>query len=276
MEWQAKTAATKNISLFIVSSFKVKYGANIQISFFFLPIFATEKTLNQFIMGLLSSLFGKSKSDANEQEKQDKKNFDILKYDGIRARNMGKLPYAIKCFEEAVALQEEKETLGLLASAYLQANRTEDARITLDRLIAQDETNVQALLSLASVCYIQEDYEGMEKASQKAIALDEKNAQAYYLAARAARGLKNDLQAIVMLTKAIVLHERLSSKPGHFFHPGRWLSGWLSPYLHSPLVYSNAGQRQQGLYVCLILGNQPVKGNARILRAVSLKICTGQ
>ena len=61
-------------------------------------------------MGLLSSLFGKSKSDANEQEKQDKKNFDILKYDGIRARNMGKLPYAIKCFEEAVALQEEKET----------------------------------------------------------------------------------------------------------------------------------------------------------------------
>ena len=88
-------------------------------------------------MGLLSSLFGKSKSDANEQEKQDKKNFDILKYDGIRARNMGKLPYAIKCFEEAVALQEEKETLGLLASAYLQANRTEDARITLDRLIAK-------------------------------------------------------------------------------------------------------------------------------------------
>lgn len=132
----------------------------------------------------------KSKSDANEQEKQDKKNFDILKYDGIRARNMGKLPYAIKCFEEAVALQEEKETLGLLASAYLQANRTEDARITLDRLIAQDETNVQALLSLASVCYIQEDYEGMDKACQKAIALDEKNAQAYYLAARAARGLK--------------------------------------------------------------------------------------
>ena len=158
-------------------------------------------------MGLLSSLFGKSKSGANEQEKQEKKNFDILKYDGIRARNMGKLPYAIKCFEEAVALQEETETLTLLASAYLQANRTEDARITLDRLIAKDATNVQALLSLASVCYIQEDYEGMDKACQKAIALDEKNAQAYYLAARAARGLKNDLQAIVMLTKAIVQNE---------------------------------------------------------------------
>ena len=32
-ETVSKTAATKNISLFIVSSFKVKYGANIQISF---------------------------------------------------------------------------------------------------------------------------------------------------------------------------------------------------------------------------------------------------
>ncbi len=46
----------------------------------------------------------------NKRTRQE--NFDILKYDGIRARNMGKLPYAIKCFEEAVALQEEKETLG--------------------------------------------------------------------------------------------------------------------------------------------------------------------
>lgn len=88
-------------------------------------------------MGLLSSLFGKSQSDENEQEKQDKKNFDILKYDGIRARNMGKLDYAIKCFEEAIALNDENETLGLLASAYLQANRTDDARITLDRLVAR-------------------------------------------------------------------------------------------------------------------------------------------
>lgn len=63
-------------------------------------------------MGLLSSLFGKSQSDENEQEKQDKKNFDILKYDGIRARNMGKLDYAIKCFEEAVALNDEKRNTG--------------------------------------------------------------------------------------------------------------------------------------------------------------------
>lgn len=105
------------------------------LSFFCLSL--PQKNIKSVYHGIIIIFIRKSKSDANEQEKQDKKNFDILKYDGIRARNMGKLPYAIKCFEEAVALQEEKETLGLLASAYLQANRTEDARITLDRLIAK-------------------------------------------------------------------------------------------------------------------------------------------
>ena len=50
-------------------------------------------------MGLLSSLFGGGKPNEDQQAKQEKKNFEILKYDGIRARNMRQLPYAIKCFE---------------------------------------------------------------------------------------------------------------------------------------------------------------------------------
>lgn len=161
-------------------------------------------------MGLLSALFGEKKPDDKQQspqEKQNQRNFDILKYDGIRARNMGKLPYAIKCFEEAVALNDEPETLGLLASAYLQAGRTDDARITLDRLTEKEPADIHALLSLASVCYMQEDYEGMDTACQKAIALDEQNPQAYFLAAKAARGVKNDLNTIVMLTKAIAADE---------------------------------------------------------------------
>ena len=54
-------------------------------------------------MGLFKSLFGGNNTPETEKEKNDKKNFEILKYDGIRAQRMGKLPYAIKCFEEAVA-----------------------------------------------------------------------------------------------------------------------------------------------------------------------------
>ena len=61
-------------------------------------------------MGFFKSLFGGSNTPETEKEKNDKKNFEILKYDGIRARHMGKLPYAIKCFEEAVAINDEMET----------------------------------------------------------------------------------------------------------------------------------------------------------------------
>ena len=74
-------------------------------------------------MGFFKSLFGGSNTPETEKEKNDKKNFEILKYDGIRARHMGKLPYAIKCFEEAVAINDEMETLTLLANAYIQADR---------------------------------------------------------------------------------------------------------------------------------------------------------
>lgn len=159
-------------------------------------------------MGLLSSLFGGNKPDNDQQTKQNKKNFEILKYDGIRARNMHQLPYAIKCLEQAVAIDEDIETLQYLAAAYAESGRTDDARITLDRLISIAPQNVQALISLANICYLQEDYENMDDACQKAIKIDDKNSIAYFLAARAARGMKNDIQAIVMLTKAIAQDEK--------------------------------------------------------------------
>lgn len=154
-------------------------------------------------MGLLSSLFGGNKTDES-QAGQDEKNFEILKYDGIRARNMGQLAYAIKCFESAVALNDEPETLGLLANAHLQAGHIDEARNTLERLTGKDATNLSAWLALANVCYMQEDYAGMDDVCRKALALDDKNAMVYYQSARAAKGLKNDLQAIVLLTKALV------------------------------------------------------------------------
>ena len=106
-------------------------------------------------MGFFKSLFGGSNTPETEKEKNDKKNFEILKYDGI------KLPYAIKCFEEAVAINDEMETLTLLANAYIQANRLDDARITFNRMAEKEPEQVNTFLSLASICFMQEDYEGM-------------------------------------------------------------------------------------------------------------------
>lgn len=159
-------------------------------------------------MGLLSSLFGgNKKNEGSEQEKQEKKNFEILKYDGIRARNIRQLPYAIKCFEEATALKEDVETMELLAASYLQTGKTDEARKVYHRLTEIAPDNAKILLSLAGVCFMQEDYPAMKEACEKAIALDEKNKAAFYLAAKAEKGTKNYIQAIVMLTKAIAIDE---------------------------------------------------------------------
>lgn len=80
-------------------------------------------------MGLLSSLFWRKQEKRKQRTgEQEKKNFEILKYDGIRARNIRQLPYAIKCFEEATAIKEDIETMELLAASYLQTGKTEEAR----------------------------------------------------------------------------------------------------------------------------------------------------
>ena len=70
-----------------------------------------------------TSLFSSSKpAEATEDKaKNEQKNFDILKYDGVRAQKMGKLAYAIKCFTEALNIQEDFETMSYLVSAYTMA-----------------------------------------------------------------------------------------------------------------------------------------------------------
>lgn len=81
------------------------------------------------------SLFSSSKAATPEEEKSknDQKNFDILKYDGVRAQKIGQVAYAIKCFTEALKLQEDFETMTYLVAAYTTANKAEEALEVLNR-----------------------------------------------------------------------------------------------------------------------------------------------
>ena len=154
-------------------------------------------------MGIFSSLFGGNKKTEDNKEK----NFDILKYDGIRAMRIGKLTYAIKCLEEATAIQEDLETMQHLVNVYIRVNQMDDARRLMNRMTELAPDQPLVFQSLASLCYMQEDYAGMNEACQKALALDDQNANHYFLSAKAAVGLKNGIQANAMLTKAIMLNE---------------------------------------------------------------------
>ena len=151
-------------------------------------------------MGIFNSLFGGKKNSDSEK----KKNFDILKYDGIRAMRIGKLTYAIKCFKEAIEIQEDLETMNHLATVYTQTNQMEEARTLIVRMTEIDAENPAHFLSLANLCFILEDYQGMNEACEKALAINSQIPVAYYLSAKASIGLKNGIQAIAMLTKALM------------------------------------------------------------------------
>ena len=86
-------------------------------------------------MGFFKSFFsGKSDSPANEKQKNEQKNFEIFKYDGMRAQRMGRTDYAIKCFTEALAIQEDFETMGYLAQVYTQTSELDEAHKLLERM----------------------------------------------------------------------------------------------------------------------------------------------
>lgn len=159
-------------------------------------------------MGFLKSLFsGKSEAPADEQQKNNQKNFEIFKYDGMRAQRMGRADYAIKCFTEALAIQEDFETMGYLAQVYIQTNDLEEGRKLLEGMIRKEPEHASTFLTLANVCYMLEDYPAMAEAAQKAIGIEEGNAMAHYLLGKADNGQEDGIMSIAHLTKAIVLKD---------------------------------------------------------------------
>lgn len=159
-------------------------------------------------MGFLSSLFsGKQENPETEKQKNDQKHFEIFKYDGMRAQRMGRADYAIKCYNEALALQEDFETMGYLAQVYVQTGDLEKARQLLERMTAKEPAHTPTYLTLANVCFMQEDYPAMAAAAQKAIDTEAGNAMAHYLLGKAENGQQNALMCIAHLTRAITLKE---------------------------------------------------------------------
>lgn len=154
------------------------------------------------------SLFaGKTETPEDDKQKDNQKKFEIFKYDGLRAQRMGRLDYAIKCFTEALEIEEDFETMNYLSQIYTQTGETEKARTLLEKMTVMEPNFTDTFLTLANVCYIQEDYEAMEKAATKAIAIEEGNAMGHFLLGKARKGQGDDIMTIAHLTKAITLKD---------------------------------------------------------------------
>ena len=159
-------------------------------------------------MGFFKSFFsGKQDKPETEKQKNEQKNFEIFKYDGMRAQRMGRPDYAIKCFTEALAIQDDFETMSYLSQVYIQTNALSEAHELLERMAKLEPEHTSTFLTLANVCYLQEDYQAMTEAAQKAIEIEEGNAMAHYLLGRAKQGMDDGIMSIAHLTKAIVLKD---------------------------------------------------------------------
>ena len=151
-------------------------------------------------MNFFKKLFG---SQNTSEEVKEEKNFDVLKYDGVRALRMQQFDYAAKCFVLALELNADLECRDYLSQAYISLGDMQNAYTQLMAISAAQPNNVAVLLRMADVLYMTEDYAAMAEVCEKALQLDSENIMTYYIYAKAYKGL-NDLDAAVaMLSKAI-------------------------------------------------------------------------
>lgn len=153
----------------------------------------------------MKKLFGGADEAADEKEKKESKNFDVLKYDGVKALRSGQAEYAVKCLEYALTMKDDLECRDYLSQAYYRQGMLAEANGQLAKMSEACPDNAQILLRMADVAYMMEDYVAMSDACKKALDIDEENPITYFLYARACHGLADNVSAIDMLSKAIEL-----------------------------------------------------------------------
>ncbi len=172
-------------------------------------------------MGFLSSLFG-----GGEQTEAEK--FKTLRDDGVRAMQMGELPYAEKCFLAALDIEHDLKTVGFLAETYLRMRNSEKACPLLQELHEKEPDNVEVALLLAQTLGELQRYDEERKTCGEIIAAHADEARAHYLDAEACNGLGDQFTAIARLTQCLVLepeyHRALKLRAEILGGMGQWTS----------------------------------------------------
>lgn len=159
-------------------------------------------------MNFFKALFGgKEEKPEDKKKAEEEKNFDVLKYDGVRALRSGQHDYAIKCFTHALQMKEDLEIRDYMSQAMIRADMLPEAYDNLLKIAEAQPDNIQVYIRMANVCYMMENYTAMGEACEKAILIDPNNTEATFLYARACIGHSDTTNAVAMLTKAISLKD---------------------------------------------------------------------
>lgn len=160
-------------------------------------------------MNFFKALFGGKIEDTEKTKKEEElKNFDLIKYDGVKALKTGQNEYAIKCFKKAIEIKNtDLEVRDYLARAYVAANEPLKAFEQLQKLAEVQPDNQKIFVQMAHVAFMMEDYGAMADSCERALLIDKDNAEVSYLYAKACIGQGDDVNAVAMLTKAILLKD---------------------------------------------------------------------
>lgn len=160
-------------------------------------------------MNFLKKLFGVApeNKEQTQEEKQaeEKKNFDILKYDGVRALKTQQTDYAVDCFMHALDIKDDLEIRDYLSQAYVAIGDLPKAYEQLQKLSEAQPDNIDIFIRMAHVAYMMEDYVVMGAACEKAMLIDKDSPMALYLYAKACIGTEDTTNAVAMLTRAILV-----------------------------------------------------------------------
>ena len=180
-------------------------------------------------MGFFKRLFGgKQEVTLEEIDKKSDKDFEVLKFDGVRALRQGQVTYAIQCLQNALQVKgislsadsesEAKETQEILevrdylSQALIHHGELLPAYEQLQKLAEAQPDNKQIFVRMAQVAYMMEDYVAMSNACEKGMLIDKDDAHLLYLYAEACLGNGDLINTIAMLTKSILLSEEDKSQ----------------------------------------------------------------
>ena len=165
------------------------------------PIFQVDRILSSTESPILEKL------DMLKKELKASGYFDILKYDGVRAQKMGKLVYAIKCFTEALNIQEDFETMSYLVSAYTMANDLGKAEDVLNRMVEMEPDHIATRLTRVNLLFMLDKDAEVITDCLHVIELEPSNHVAYFMMAKAKKATNDVFGAIADLTRSISLKE---------------------------------------------------------------------